>query len=433
MDPLTTLILFIVFIFLSAFFSWTELALMSLSSHKIESLVKQKKSWALTLKKIKENNERLLITILIWNNLVNVAASVIAASASVWIANSLWLWEWLWMFIATWTVTIILLLFWEITPKTLAIKYSEWISLAVAPFYRILTFLLLPIVIFAELFLKLVSKITWVKTDEWENVTADDVDAFIEMSNEMWVVEDEEHSQIRWILNMNDTEVRTIMTPRINIVWINWDLNIKSAIKIFFENSHSRLPVYLESLDNIIWIITFREIIELNELWKWDILLKTCKLLKPVTVPSNQHINSVFNIFKKSHKHMAIVMDEYGGVDWLVTLEDIMEEVFWEIQDETDNEENKINKISNTLISTNWNIAFKDILDVFHIWVYDIEDSRAEEYLDENLNYIINDILDRFAKPWDNITFWKVLEFNIKEVSDKVINTVEVRLIKNNN
>ena len=425
MDPSNTFILFTTFILLSAFFSWTELALMSLSTHKVESLIKQRKSWALVLKKIKENNERLLITILIWNNLVNVAASALATVAAWDFAKTLWLWDWTWIAIATWTVTLILLLFWEITPKTLAIKYAEKISLSVAPIYKMLMFILLPIVIFAELFLRLVSKITWTNNNKWEDVSAEDVNAFIEMSNEMWAVEDNEHSQIRWILTMNDTEVRTVMTPRVNVIWLSDELAIDEALNIFFNNSHSRLPVYKGNLDNIVWILTFREIIELKEKWNNLKKLNSLDIKKPITVPWNQFIDSVLNTFQKSHKHMAIVIDEYGWVDWIVTLEDIVEEVFGEIQDETDKEKNKTYKIWDNTIITDWYTIFKNIVEELDIDVYNLDNENTENYLDENINYIINDILDRFPKNGEEINMWWI-SFIVKSVKWKVIEEVEI-------
>ena len=129
---------------------------------------------------------------------------------------------------------------------------------------------------------------------------------------------------------------------------------------------------------------------------------------------------------------MAIVIDEHWWVDWLVTLEDIVEEVFWEIQDETDQEDEKIIKVWKNKILTNWSVAFKDILDFLDLTIYDIVDENINvtEYLDENINYLINDILDRFPKNWDDIKLWDILELRVKEVKWKVINNLEIEVLK---
>ena len=139
-------LLFIVLFVLSGFFSGTELALMNIPYHKVETLLKQHKFWAITLKNIKKHNDRLLITILIWNNLVNVYAASLAASISISIAQNSWINQSLAIWISTWVITFLILLFWEIIPKSFAIKNSVKISLAVAYPYKILMYILFPVI-----------------------------------------------------------------------------------------------------------------------------------------------------------------------------------------------------------------------------------------------------------------------------------------------
>ena len=184
MDPLT-IILFVFLFLLSSFFSWTEIALMWLPSHKVDSLVKQWKFWAKALKYIKDRNDKLLITILIWNNLVNVYTATLATQIAMWMARQSWMEESLAIWISTWAVTFLLLMFWEIAPKSFATKNAEKISLLVSKIYKFLMLILFPVVYSIE---KLIKLFTW--KDKVSNVTNEEIEAFIDMWKDSWTLED---------------------------------------------------------------------------------------------------------------------------------------------------------------------------------------------------------------------------------------------------
>lgn len=432
MDPLLIL-LFIVLFLLSAFFSWTELALMSLAEHKIESLLKNKRFGSKSLKKIKENNDRLLITILIWNNLVNVytaaLATTIAISVSSWMSlpqsQAIW--------ISTWIVTFLLLLFWEIIPKSIATKNASSISLAVAPIYKFLMLILYPVISFMEILIKVFS---W--KSKVEQITDEEIWSFIDMWKQSWSLDDKEHEQIKSILEFDDTTVEEIMTPRVKLDAISSDSSIKEAMAFYLDHTHSRIPVYCETIDKIDYFITSRDLIQEFSIWNLDKKITDLNLKKVLKVPLNQSIAKLLETFQRSHKVMAIIIDEYGGVSGLITMEDIMEEVFWEIRDETDKETEEFIELWDNSIRVESEVLIEDILEKFDLTLENIWlDEREFDW--ETLSFVITHILEWFPKKGEVVTFdildddedeekKKIINFNIIEIDNAKIWKIDVSI-----
>jgi len=415
---------------MSAFFSGTEIALMSLPKHKVESLVKQWVKWVKDLKYIKEHSDRLLITILIWNNLVNTYTAAFATTIAMGIAKNSWMWldQAAAVGIATWVVTLLLLLFGEIAPKSFATKNAEKISLAVAKFYRILMVILYPLVVFIEFITKL-----FTGKSKQEVVSEEEIEAFIDMWKESWTLEEKEHEQLKNLLDLADTTVEEIMTPRIKIDKLSDETTVKEALEYILNHTHSRIPVYHEDIDHIIGIINIRLL--LNEINKGNEnkKLKDIKLIKPIKVPLNKPIDELLKTFQQARQHLAIVIDEYGGVAWLVTLEDIIEEVFGEIQDETDQEEQTFQKIWENEYEVDSTILLEDVLEKLWLELQDLW-IDPKDYEGETLSYLITDILERFPHPGETIEFIlpedKKLTIKVKDVNDWVIGKVLLKLEK---
>ena len=362
MDP-TLIILFIILFALSAFFSWTELALMSIPSHKIEAIYKEWRFWSESLKKIKENNDKLLITILIWNNLVNVYTATLATTIAISIANKSWLEQSMIIWLSTWIVTFLLLLFWEIIPKSIATKNATAISLFVAPIYKMLLFLLYPIIIVIAFIIRIFSKKEFAEKITWE-----EMESFIDMWKDFWTLESAEHEKIKNILEFWAITVEEIMTPRVNIEAIDSEITVGKAKNFYLEHTHSRIPVYTKTIDKIDHFLTIRDLLKEDENKK----VKDLQLNETIKIPINQPIDKLLETFQRSHTHIAIIIDEYWWVAWLITLEDIIEEIFWEIRDETDKEVDKIKKVwVNTFIIES-DVLIEDILDKFDLELDDI-------------------------------------------------------------
>lgn len=436
MDPLLIL-LFIILFMLSAFFSGTELALMSLAEHKIDSLYKSRKFWSKSLKKIKENNDRLLITILIGNNLVNTFTASFATSIAISIAKNSWasLNEATAIGIATWIVTFLLLLFWEIIPKSIATKNASAISLTVAPIYKVIMIALYPVISFMEILIKLFS---WSKKDNI--ITDEEIESFIDMWKQSWWIDHHEHEKIKSILEFDEISVEEVMTPRVKIDAISSELTVKDAMDFYLSHTHTRLPVYTETIDRIDHFLTARDLIREYTSWNLWSKISEIKLKKVLKVPLNQSISKLFETFQASNKIMAIIIDEYGGVSWLVTLEDIIEQVFWEIRDESDKETDEFVEIWEDSLRVESDVLIEDLLYKYDLSLEDIW-LDSKEFDGETLSFVITHILEWFPSSWqelkfdiivdeENEYFWSELLFKIVDIENAKIWHVDVKIIK---
>lgn len=430
---LTLFFIFLILFLLSAFFSASEIALMSLPSHKIDSIVKQKKFASSDLKFIKDRNDRLLITILIWNNLVNVYIAALATQLAIVFASQFMYEEALVIWITTWIVTFLLLMFWEIVPKSFATKNRELISLLVAKPYRFLLIIFSPILFFIEIIIRLV---TGKKTVS--RVTEEEIESFIDMWKNHWALEEWEHEKIKNMLEFSDITVEEIFTPRVKIDAIDIETSVDDAVDYVLNTTHTRIPVYSWNIDNIDFVINLRFLLNEQKKWNWSKKLKDLKLDKVIKIPLNSPIDRVLEIFRNSHKHLAIVMDEYGGVAWLVTLEDIIEEVFWDIKDEFDKEKDEIKKIGDDKYEVSPTILFEDLLEELDL-TFDMLCLDEKDYYATTLNYFITEELERFPNSWEviekeiNDKEWnqkRILKFKINNVIDWHIDSIEVSIIK---
>lgn len=396
MDP-STIIIFIVLFLLSAFFSGSETAFMSIPQHKIDALVKQKKFGSRELKKLKLNNDKLLITILIWNNLINVFTASLATTIALQISSGLSMAQSTAIAISTWVVTLLLLLFGEIFPKTLAIRYADNIALSVAKIYILLQIILYPIVVSVDLLMKALQKKTTIST-----VTDEEIEAFIDMWKDSWIFEKWEYEKLKNMLDFYEITCEEIMTPRVKIDALDSKLTVDDAVEKMFEFSHSRILVYKEDIDNIERVVTLKELLMLQKDQKWWKTLNKIDLSSVVKVPLTQPIHSLLDLFKRSRKHIAIVIDEYGGVWWLVSLEDVVEEVFGEIHDETDKEIDPIRSDGNGWYLFQSEVRVEEMLDKFELEFEDVWLDEKELWW-ETLSYFVTSHLERFPKKWEEI------------------------------
>lgn len=436
MDPLLIL-LFVVLFSLSAFFSWTELALMSLATHKIDSLVKEGRFWAKSLKKVREDSDKLLITILIWNNLVNTFTASLATTIAISIARNsgMWLTEATAVWISTWVITFLLLLFWEIIPKSIAIKNATSIALFVAPIYKVLIYVLYPLILIIWFIVKIFSK-------KWhvETMSEEEIESFIDMWRDKGGIDDDEHEKIKSILDFDDTTVEEVMTPRVKIDALDIDTTIQEAMDFYLSHTHSRIPVFTGTIDKIDYYVTGRDIIRELSYWNKDKKLSEIKLKKVLKVPLTQSIQKLFETLQWAHRTMSIIIDEYGWVSWLVTMEDIIEQVFGEIRDETDKESEEFIKNGKNSFIVQSDVLIEEVLykfdlDLEHIWL------DEKEFDWETISYVITHILEWFPSNWEVITFdvkreedsqdiEEILTFKILDIDNAKIWKIDVTISK---
>lgn len=429
---LNEIILFVVLFILSWFFSWSEIALMSLPKHKIESLLKSKRPGAKSLRDVKEDTDNLLIMILIGNNLVNTYTAALATQIAMSLSEKMWIWASQAVWISTVVVTIFLLLFWEIIPKSIASKNAVPVALFVAPIYKFLMVPFWPIIMLIKVVIRVFS---WKKSDE--KMTDDDIQSFIDLWRDHWWIDDDEHEKLKSVFEFYETTAEEIMTPRVKIEAIPDTLTIKEAVEYYLTHTHTRIPIYHETIDKIDYFISGRDLLrELNS-WNWDKKLTELKLRKVLKVPLNQPISKLLDIFQKTNKIFAIIMDPYGWVAWLTSLEDIIEQVFGEIRDESDREAEEFVKTPDWKILTNWLVLMQDLLDEFelelpNIWL------DEKEFNWETVSYVITDVLEGFPSSWEEIEFEiisdeeekikKKLYIKVLEADESKIWKVEARI-----
>lgn len=330
------LVFFFILIFLSAFFSGSETAFMSVNRIKIKEKVQRGDENAEKVDKLLQDQTKLLTTILIGNNLVNIAASSIATALSIELFGSKG------VGIATGVVTLLILIFGEITPKSLGNNKSiDYAKVAAVPLFY-LEKILSP---FIYLFTKIVN--LFVKDKSLISsafLSEEEIRRFVDVSQREGVIKETEQEMIQSVFDFDDTLVKEIMVPRIDIVCIEKNASLEELISLGVEKGHSRIPVYEESIDNITGLIYIKDLLELLIEDKKDVNIK--EFVKPIYfIPEGKPINQLLAEMKNRKEHMAVVVDEYGGTAGLITIEDLLEEIVGDIQDEFDFEKKYIEVI----------------------------------------------------------------------------------------
>jgi CBS domain containing-hemolysin-like protein len=341
-----------ILIFLSAFFSGSETAFMSVNRIKIKEKVQRGDDHAVKVDKLLQDQTKLLTTILIGNNLVNIAASSIATALSIELFGSKG------VGIATGVVTLLILVFGEITPKSLGNNRSiDYAKIAAVPLYY-LEIILSP---FIYLFTKIVN--LFVKDKSLISsafLSEEEIRRFVDVSQREGVIKETEQEMIQSVFDFDDTLVKEIMIPRIDMVCIEKYASLKDLIKLGVEKGHSRIPVFEESIDNIIGLIYIKDLLELLLEQKDDVDIE--EFVKPIYfIPEGKPINQLLSEMKDRKEHMAIVVDEYGGTSGLITIEDLLEEIVGDIQDEFDLEKSYIEVIDDNKLLLDGRVDIEEL------------------------------------------------------------------------
>lgn len=323
--PIQEIIILIVLLLLSGFFSSAETALFTISRAKAMHMAKTGSKVDSLIKKMKDDQHRLLSTILIGNTLVNIAASSLATAVMIRIfsENAVG--------IATGVMTFLILIFGEIVPKSVAAKNNILLArISIIPIFW-LSIILYPLIKILDFIPKLTGKMQSVHP----SVTEEELITIVEMGEEEGEIREEEKQLIQNIFEFDDTRASEIMTPRGDMFAI--DIEKAPDLINILKTGFSRVPVYKGSVDNIIGAIHVSDLFRQQATCPGELNIEVI-LRKPYFVPENKTINTLLSQFKKRRHHMAIVVDEYGGVAGLITLEDVIEELVGDIEDETDQE-----------------------------------------------------------------------------------------------
>lgn len=336
MDITDQAFILLLFLFLSAFFSGVETAFISLSDIRVQHLAEKGRRGIRLVQYLKEHNERLIITILIGNNVVNIAASSIATSIAIDIfhENAIG--------IAVGIMTLLILVFGEIVPKNIAIAKNEWIAVAAAPIIRLLQYGLFPAIKLLEWFTKFISKPFGDGVEPI--ITEAEIKSVVSLGEVVGEVEEDERIMIHNIFRFSDLQANEIMVDRTKMFIIDADDHLQVIAQEIVRKGFSRIPVFQEKHDNIIGILYAKDV--LNAMLSGNADKPVRELLRPAMfVPETILLDELLKEFQKAKVHLALVADEHGGISGLITIEDILEEIVGDIYDETDRELVMIRKV----------------------------------------------------------------------------------------
>lgn len=404
-----------ILLILSAFFSASETAFTSLSKLKVRHMVDAKIKGAKHIAKILDKPNKMLTSILVGNNIVNITMTSIATALTIhYLGES-------GTGIAAVITTIVILLFGEITPKTLANTFPEKVCIGVAFILRIIIFVLTPFSIvfskISDLFLILFGHKQGKKK---VSITEEELKTMVNVSQEEGVLETDEQEMILNIIEFNDTEVGKIMTPRTEIVGVDINADYDEVFRTFKENQYSRIPVYQNSLDEIVGILHLKDLVLFDK--DKSVYQNKNYMKEPYITLETLKVSDVFKKMKSSKCTMGIVLDEYGGTAGIVTIEDFVEEIVGDINDEYDDFDNK------KIYSINENTIQADGL----AEIDDINDKLDLNLSNERFNTIggfITGELGRFPTKGDSFIYNNNIKFVVESAGKNKVEKIRITKI----
>lgn len=354
-----TIVLLIILLVFSAFFSSAETAFSSANRIRLKNYADENRKGSKKALMISEQFDKSLSTILVGNNVVNIGAATISAKLATDLYGA-----GKGMIINTVVMTILVLVFGEILPKSLAKENAESFALKISGILAFLMTLLSPITIIFLSLKKGISKIITAK-EYTPSVTEEELKVMINISEEEGVIDKKERELVHSALNFDDIVVGEILTPRIDMIAVEVDDSHEKILDVFLRERYSRVPVYKENIDNIIGILSEREF--LANLVQNKTFLVMDILRKPMFVVESLKISSLLPELQKSKTHMAIVIDEFGGTDGLITMEDILEEIVGEIWDEHDEKIVIMKQVDENTIQLSADFSLSDFCELLNV------------------------------------------------------------------
>lgn len=345
----------------SAFFSGTEIAYTSLSKLKVKKEDEKQTPTEKLVSFIYNHYDFALSTVLVGNNLVNIAATSVATVLAVNLAAKSMLSDEAASSIVTVVMTIIILIVGEITPKMIARRISEPFAKMAAYPLLILMIIFFPIVLLTSGIVKLLS-ILWKKKAEQEvTITEEELENLLDTAEDEGVIDENETELLQSALEFTDLDAGDILTPRIDVVGFEINDPIEEILAVISESQFSRYPVYEKTVDHVVGILYVKHL--LKELAENKTVNLQELLLEPVFIPKSMHLHEIMNEFRSHRTHMVVVADEYGGIEGIVTMEDVLEELVGEIWDENDDIINEWQEITEYRFECSGDMNLSDFMD----------------------------------------------------------------------
>ncbi len=400
MDPASSMqiIALVILVLLSAFFSGTETAFTSFNKTRMKTLAQDGNKRAKAVMDVEDRYEKFLSTILVGNNIVNISASTISTLFfTAFIKGN----QSLAATVSTAVMTVIILVFGEISPKFLGKDFADSYTLRTVGIVRFLMTVLTPITALFSLWKTLLSKVF--KSDSTLSITEDEIMTMVEEAQNEGGIDEHEGDLIKSAIEFNDLEVEAILTPRVDIVAITLDMAMDEVAELFRSSGFSRLPVYRDTIDNIVGVVHEKDF---NRLMYDGKKSFESAIHEVFCITEGMKISKLLREFQAAKTHMAIVVDEYGGTAGLVTMEDVLEGLVGEIWDEHDEVIENIKKVSDDTYLINGSASMNELEDIH---------TFSDEVLDENatVNGWVLDNLGKIPQVGD--------EFEFENLSVKVI------------
>lgn len=408
----TSIILIIAMVIMSAYFSATETAFSSLNKTRLKAMAEKGNKKAELALSLAENYDKLISTILIGNNIVNIACASIGTMLFVELINAQ-----SGPAVSTVVITIVVLIFGEITPKSIAKDVPEKFAMFSAPIIRILIVLLTPISFLFGQWQKFASRI--IKDDEDSKMSQEELLMIVEEVTEEGSLDDDEGDLIKNAIEFADQEARDILTHRVDLKAVSITDEKQEIAKIFEKTRLSRLLVYEESIDNIIGVIHIKDFFTEQGITKRPLekIMAT-----PVFVQEYEKINDLLKRLQKNKTHIAVVIDEYGGTLGIVTMEDILEELVGEIWDEYDEVVEDFKEVGENVYVVDGSASFDDFCDFFDL------DAESDSV---SVSGFITELLGKFPEVGDNAQF-ENLNMEVTKVDSHCAENIRVTKIVEN-
>lgn len=389
MDPsiiILKLLIIIVLLILSAFFSSSETALTTVSRMRILSLAEEGNSSAVTLLKVIDNKEKMLSAILIGNNIVNISVSSVTTILVTDLFGNYA------VSIATAILTVLVLIFGEITPKTLATINNEKLALRFASVVYWLMYILTPVIFLINKLSSLVMKLFRIdKSEKKSTYTENELKTIVNVSHAEGVIEADEREMLQNIFEFGDRQAKDIMIPRLDVCMIDVDSTYEEIMDVFQANRYTRIPVYENTTDNVIGIINIKDLLLYRHGESFNI---RNYLRQPYFTYEYKGLSDLLLEMKKASVNITIVLDEYGAASGLLTLEDLIEEIVGDIRDEYDyDEEDELRPINENEYIAEAHMKLDDLNDMLKINLSSLEYDSVGGFIIEKL--------DRIAKSGD--------------------------------
>lgn len=402
----------VILLMLSAFFSSAETSLVAVNKIRMRALAEDGNKRAQIVLDIFDDQAKMLSAILIGNNLVNTFAASITTTIAYNFGGAA-------VGTATFIITLLILVFGEITPKTLATKNAEKIALIYAPIIKMLMTVLTPVIFLVNIFSKGILKILGAdKNDNNPSMTESELRTIVDVSHEEGVIEEDEKEMINNVFDLGDAKAKEVMVPRVRVIMADVNSTYEDLINIFREEKFTRIPIYKDTIDNIIGLVNMKDLLLYNDFQHFKI---ENILRKPYFTYENKPVSDLLLDMKHSTFNLAIVMDEYGEMAGIITLEDIIEEIVGDVHDEYDaHEEDNIIKIEDRIYDVKGFINLHDLNDALDL------DLDSEDF--DSIGGLVIDKLGRLPELNDEISLEDGIKIQVKTIEKNRIEDVRIIL-----